>query len=60
MILTEEQQNRCVAFILAMAFNGADGDMVGLIQASAKKFLSELPPEILAKAAGTPIDFTPK
>ncbi len=58
--MNEEQQNRCVAFILAVAFNGSGGDMVGLIQASAKKFLSELPPEVVAKAAGTPIDFTPK
>jgi len=55
-MLTEEQQNQCVALLLVIATSGQD--MVGLIPATVKKFLTTLPPEDISKAASSKIDFS--
>lgn len=54
--MTDEQINLCVAFILVIAFDGERTDPKTRSQI-AKKVLAKLPPESVAKAAGTPIDF---
>jgi len=54
--MNDEQQNQCVALLLAIAFSGKDA--VGILPATVKKFLATLPPEVVAKAAGTKIDFS--
>ncbi len=54
--MTSEQQNTCIALLLVIAMQ--DNVMaVGIIPSVAKKLLATLPPEEVAKAAGTPIDF---
>jgi len=52
-----DQQNTCIALLLAIAYNSDDPAAVGIIPSIAKKLLATLPPEEVAKAAGTPIDF---
>lgn len=53
--MNDDQQIKCVAFLLAVAF---DAWTKPVVVKAAKKLLAELPPELVAKAAGTPIDFS--
>lgn len=53
--MNEDQQNKCVAFLLAIAMEGQI-DKVD-IQKKAKAFLATLPEEVIAKAAGTSVEF---
>lgn len=53
--MNEEQQIKCTAFLLALAFNITT---LPVVVKAAKKLLAELPPELVSKAAGTPIDFS--
>jgi hypothetical protein len=50
--MTEEQQVRIVALLLALAFDATCPQA-----ATIKKELAKLPEEIVARAAGTPIQF---
>lgn len=54
-MMTEEQMNKCVALLLAIAFDSATDKKV--IQQAAKKLLAELPQEVVAIAAGTKVQF---
>jgi len=54
--MTNDQQNTCIALLLTIAFN-SDPAALGIIPSIARKLLSTLPSEEVAKAAGTPIDF---
>lgn len=50
-----EQQNKCIAFLLALAFDSDTSKET--MQKAANKLLGELPTEEVSKAAGTPILF---
>lgn len=53
--MNKDQQNKCLALLLAIAFD-SDTDKA-VIQKAVKKFLGELPPAEVSKAAATPAQF---
>lgn len=53
--MTHEQQNKTIALLLAIAFNTTVHED---ISKAIKKHLADLPPELVAKAASSPFDFS--
>lgn len=53
--MTQEQQDKLLPLLLAIAMDGRNDKAA--LQAAVKKFLASLPPEDIAKAAGTPVEF---
>lgn len=55
--MTDQQQNKCLALLLAIALDGGGTLTVERIQKAIKNVLKEMPPQELAVAAGTKIEF---
>lgn len=55
--MSADQQNQCVGLLLAIAMDGRSSTNKESLQGAVKKFLCTLPPEDIALAAATPMEF---